>query len=130
MREKINIVFCAFFMFAFLCLLTSCGLLESRENHAKMQDVRVGMTKDEVIKIMGEPLWNESYNQPNLWYYYTQTKWLDGLVTKDECSPFVFDESGKLEGFGNEYFNKKYRMGNWIKLAQENDLSFEIGESL
>ena len=34
-------------------------------------------------------------------FYYTQRKWKDGIITKDECTP-VGIEDGKLIGFGSE----------------------------
>ena len=62
------------------------------------------MTKNEVLAIMGEPEKQESFNKPDLWYYYQRTNWLDGFVTPDECFPLLFKD-GKLIGWGNHFYS-------------------------
>ncbi len=74
----------------------------------KSKNLRVGMTKEEVLAVMGEPLIEEAFCRPDIWFYYTRTVWADGLTTEDECMPLVFIE-GRLAGWGNEYYND-YRM--------------------
>ena len=71
-------------------------------NTKNSRNLRVGMTKEQVKKIMGEPITNEKFCQPNIWYYYHEMVWGDGLVTEDECMPLVF-ENGKLIGWGNNF---------------------------
>ena len=44
----------------------------------KLEDIRVGMTKEQVAGIAGEPLSRELYSTDNLWFYYTDPKWYDG----------------------------------------------------
>ena len=61
--------------------------------------------KAEVLEVMGEPLSDESFCRPDLWFYYHKTVWADGLVTEDECMPLVFQD-GKLIGWGNEYYTR------------------------
>lgn len=69
------------------------------------------MTKQEVLAIMGEPLKNEVYNTENAWFYFTEVKWSDGRITRDECTP-VFFKDDKLAGWGAiEY--KQFRQKNW-----------------
>ena len=111
-------------------LFCSCALQETAVNRKNMEQIRVGMTQDQVRQIMGEPLTNESYHRTGLWYYYTNTQWFDGVVTRDECTPFVFDERGILLGFGIEFLQKNFQMGNWIEMTRNHELSFDVGETL
>ena len=93
----------------FVVLALCCGcesvnpyrIAEKNINNSK--NLRVGMTKAEVLQIMGEPLKNESFNKPDLWYYYYDCNWLDGLTTEEECFPLVFRD-GKLIGWGNRFY--------------------------
>ena len=78
-------------------------IAEKNINNSKQ--LRIGMTKAEVLTIMGEPLKEESFNQPDIWYYYFDCNWLDGLITEEECFPLVFQE-GKLAGWGNNFYNR------------------------
>ncbi|WP_176015058.1 DUF3192 domain-containing protein [Victivallis sp. Marseille-Q1083] len=95
---------------ALALLLSGCGYFSQYDNLKNAEKLRVGMTKQEVLGIMGEPLTNEVYNTPNVWYYYVTTQWHDGLYTEDECMPLLF-EDGKLIGWGNEFYNR-LRMQN------------------
>ena len=81
--------------------LTPWGII--RRNVENSRNLRVGMTKGEVLEIMGEPIRDESFCKPDLWYYYIEMVWGDGLVTEEECMPLVF-EGGKLVGWGNDFY--------------------------
>ena len=59
------------------------------------------MTKAQVLAIMGEPVKDEIFTKPDVWFYFIEPVWVDGLTTEDECMPLVF-ENGKLVGWGNE----------------------------
>ena len=91
--------------------LVSCTSPEAISNLENVAKLKEGMTKDEVLSIMGKPLEKEIYNKPDVWFYYTESKWSDGNRTSDECTPLVFEE-GKLIGFGGEFY-KKYRQKKW-----------------
>lgn len=84
-------------------LAAGCAYFNAGETLEKSKNLRVGMTKDEVLAVMGEPLKNESYHRPDLWYYYFDCNWMDGLYTEEECFPLVFKE-GKLIGWGNKFY--------------------------
>ena len=73
-----------------------------RRNIENSRKLRVGMTKAQVLEIMGEPIRDEKFCEPDIWYYYNDMVWGDGLITEDECMPLVF-ENGKLVGWGNDY---------------------------
>ena len=88
-----------------LVLLALCGCVNTPADTAeRAKALRVGMTKSQVEEIMGKPV-QESFSTPDLWFYYVETVWLDGLITEDECMPLVF-ENGKLIGFGRKYYNE------------------------
>ena len=74
-----------------------------RRNIEHSRDLRVGMTKSEVLEIMGEPIRDENFCKPDIWYYYIEMVWGDGLTTEDECMPLVF-ENGLLIGWGNDFY--------------------------
>ena len=112
-RHMILAALCA----ALAALTTSCGYFQAKSQRDKLADIRVGMTKDQVVEIAGEPLSKELYNTDNYWFYYTSPKWYDGLVTQDECTPFHFSEDGVLLGWGNKYFREQGIMSIWTQEA-------------
>jgi outer membrane protein assembly factor BamE (lipoprotein component of BamABCDE complex) len=90
-------------------LLSSCSWYSQFTIGEKLKQLRVGMTKQEVLKVMGEPL-KEKYSTPDVWYYFVDSKWHDGMNTRDECTPLVF-KNGKLQGWGNKYYNEQFQLG-------------------
>ena len=86
-------------------ILSGCGINSQYGNFENSAQLRVGMTKEQVIQIMGEPL-DVTFAQPDVWYYYINTRWNDGQTTIDECMPVVFKNS-KLVGWGNSYYNQE-----------------------
>lgn len=92
-------------------LSAGCTLLpwnEAAYNIENSKKLRVAMTKNEVLEVMGQPLAGATFATPDVWYYFTQTVWMDGLNTEDECMPVVF-EDGKLVGWGNPFYTQ-YRI--------------------
>ena len=114
-----------FYLAAMLTVLFCTGcesinpykIAEKNINNAKQ--LRIGMTKAEVLELMGEPLTGESFNRPDLWYYYFDCNWLDGLITEEECFPLVFKD-GKLIGWGNRFY------ANWRLENRDRIPSVEI----
>ena len=88
-------------------LLAGCSMpwREAQINVENSKSLRVGMTKAEVLKIMGDPLQDETFCRPDLWYYYIETVWADGLVAEEECMPLIF-EKGRLIGWGNRFYSR------------------------
>ena len=85
---------------ALVLLLAGC-LSEASANVENAKRLRVGMTKAEVIAVMGEPV-KESFATPDRWYYFVKPVWADGLTTEEECLPLIFDK-GRLAGWGRRY---------------------------
>lgn len=90
---------------ALLLLLAGCAS-EAAVNMENAKRLRVGMTKEQVIAIMGEPV-KESFSTPDRWHYFVEPVWADGLTTEEECIPLIF-EKGRLAGWGKRY-DLKYR---------------------
>ena len=89
-------------------------IFDNRENMAKL---RVKMTKEEVLEIMGEPIKGEVFCEANVWWYYTRTCWNDFMTTRDECTPIVFDEDELVEGWGSTYYRNRYDYVVWSEKA-------------
>ena len=94
---------------AVLFITAGCASLNpykvAEKNISNSKQLRIGMTKAEVLAVMGEPEKNESFAKPDLWFYYYDCNWLDGFITEEECFPLVFAD-GKLIGFGNNFYAK------------------------
>ena len=110
-RRMILTIACA----ALAATTVSCGYFQAMHQRDKLADIRVGMTKDQVAGIAGDPLGKELYATDNYWFYYTSPKWYDGMITQDECTPFFFDDDGVLQGWGNRYFREKGIMSVWTQ---------------
>ncbi len=108
-------------LFLVLLLISSCATPQAlmKRNNAKLLKLEIGMPKEEVIQLMGQPVLNEAYQSLYgksvvIFFYYTQRKWSDGNYTKDECTPVVF-ENGKLVGWGGEFYKNKMEVNVNIK---------------
>ena len=89
-------------VFAALLLIAGCTTSRNIENSKKL---RTGMTKTQVLEIMGRPLEEEAFCKPDVWFYQVETVWADGLTTMEECMPLFF-ENGKLVGWGNSFYTR------------------------
>ena len=112
-RRMILTIACA----ALAATTVSCGYFQAMHQRDKLADIRVGMTKDQVVEIAGDPLSKELYSTDNYWFYYTDPKWYDGMVTQDECTPFLFDDDGILQGWGHQYFHDHGILSVWTQKA-------------
>lgn len=95
--------------------VVSCSWSEARLNRKKLEQVRIGMSKAEVKALMGEPLANEKYSTPDIWFYYTDPQWYDGMYTRDECTPLLFDRDGILRGMGYRFYKEKLNESEWTR---------------
>ena len=96
-----------FFVLAAISAFILAGCTSAARNLENAKLLKIGMTKSQVLSVMGEPLTEEEFCTPDIWFYYVRTVWADGLNTQDECLPLVF-EKGKLTGWGNEFY-ARYR---------------------
>ena len=100
-------LFFAFAAVLFLLVSSGCTAAKNIENSKRL---RVGMTKAQVLEVMGRPIEDEAYCKPDVWFYFIETVWADGLTTRDECMPLVF-ENGKLIGWGNSFYTRHSTFG-------------------
>ncbi len=104
-----------------LGVLTSCAhgttdmeVLQLQErNMETILGLEMGVSEEQAILRMGTPEINEAYAQANgsklvALFYYTNRVWADGLVTKDECTPLIFEDN-QLVGWGNELYREKLK---------------------
>ena len=119
-RHLLQVLVCA----ALAAMSASCGYFQAMHQRGKLADIRVGMTKDQVVEIAGDPLAKELYSTENYWFYYTSPKWYDGMVTQDECTPFLFNDDGVLQGWGNRYFREQGIMSVWTQKAINRSIWF------
>ncbi len=100
---------CCLTLFAIaVAAVAGCGYFSQFSNVEHARDLRVGMSKAQVLELMGEPIADLEGATPDIWFYYVYTRWHDGYTTEDECMPVVFAQ-GKVIGFGNMFYNQ-YRL--------------------
>jgi len=83
--------------------LTSCFYAEIERNQKNLAKIRKGMTRKEVLKIMGEPVKGEAYCTDKVLFYYTRQSWMDGMIMRDECTPIAFDDFDRVIGWGPDF---------------------------
>ena len=92
--------------------LCSCAVYgEMARNKENLAKIRVGMDKKQVLEIMGEPVSGEAYCSDKVFYYYTGRQWMDGQITRDECTPIAFDDYGKVIGWRPAFNTAVYGSG-------------------
>jgi len=84
-------------------LFCSCSAIN--RNNENLVNLKVSMTQDDVVKIMGTPTASESYEATggerlSILYYRTEEKQMTLTTVKEECTPVVFI-NGKLVGWGD-----------------------------
>lgn len=102
-KNNVKIVLVTAAVSLLLPLLSSCFYFEIDRNQTNLAKIRRGMTKEKVIEIMGQPITGEAYCNDKVFYYYTRQVWMDGLVTRDECTPIAFDDNDRVRGWGQDF---------------------------
>lgn len=76
-----------------------------KNNRAAIAGLSLGSQPGSVLTVMGTPDFDEQLTKGDatyrVLYYRTQRLIKDGLTTKDECTPLVF-QNGELIGWGQE----------------------------
>ena len=107
MKRLLGLILC-------LCLFVSgCGAARNitiGETRNKVNQLEVGMTKDEVIELLGKPHKREA-SKGNEYLFY-RTEWaFEGLLTLEsipldrELTPIVLI-GGKVDGWGWDYYQE------------------------
>lgn len=118
---KFSIVLMCILLFSFFVGCDTFYNWESTmaRNNENLLKLEMNMSKEQVISIMGKPLFNEAYKSIKgksliIYFYFTERKIADGSMTKDECTPIVF-EDGLLIGWGSEFYKVKLEIDVNVK---------------
>lgn len=91
------------FAVSLLCLLISgCLTAANRKNLNRLE---IGMSKEQVVGIMGTPYMREADTNREWWLY--ETTYYNGPVKEEFLTPVVFDKDGKLIGWGRNFWTEK-----------------------
>jgi len=96
------------------CLLAGCGAvkgLEASVNRNQLDNLKVGMTTDQVRRAMGRPYKSEFVGNKQMWFYITDWQ-SDGKTTPDELTPLIF-ENDILLGWGDKFLAGSSRKKSW-----------------
>nr|WP_275659134.1 MULTISPECIES: DUF3192 domain-containing protein [Shewanella] len=78
------------------------------QNRVNLSKLSLGMTRDQVMTLMGTADFNEAYTKQdktvNVLYYRTQRTREDGTTTKDECTPIVITDN-RVVGWGEKAYH-------------------------
>jgi outer membrane protein assembly factor BamE (lipoprotein component of BamABCDE complex) len=88
-----------FFVIFMAIVLSGCVSAVSN-NRAKLMQINIGDSKDQLLKVMGNPELREAYPEGEVWLYYTGT----GLG-HDKKTPVVI-VNGKIVGWGDNYYDR------------------------
>lgn len=81
--------------------------IKAARNRDRMAGLRIGMSQEEVLGLMGKPWKSEAFLKDDegftVLYYLTQ-RIPDGATTDDEMTPIVLKE-GQLVGWGRRFFS-------------------------
>ena len=76
-------------------------------NAKQIGQLEFGMSKDDVIRMLGSPDINEAKETSNgahqVLFYRTHHVTSDGITTKDECTPLLVRDN-ELVGWGNDAY--------------------------
>ncbi len=91
---------------------------EISRNNKNLLTLKIGMAQEQVLQHMGEPERSEGYEWGSAWLYRTaMTSGIYGTADSD-FTPVVFDENGKLAGWGRNFFTQHVKRYE-IKVKQE-----------
>jgi hypothetical protein len=80
--------------------LISCGLIISQTNNSRLMNVQVGMSRDELISIMGLPKKREAYGRTEFLIYQTGL----GATEAERDTPIAVVD-GRVAGWGRNYYD-------------------------
>jgi outer membrane protein assembly factor BamE (lipoprotein component of BamABCDE complex) len=91
-------------LMALVVAASGCGIarqVESRTAHDQLVQLQVGMERDLVLSLMGQPYTREAYGDAEFLFYETN-HW-----AKDERKRFtpILIKDGKVAGWGQRYYS-------------------------
>ena len=87
-----------------MLLTSSCGIVyqkQSRTTNDKLMQLNVGMSRDEVLSILGTPDKREVYGEIEFLIYVTN---YHAYYEKERTTPILI-KSGKVVGWGRNYYD-------------------------
>ena len=76
-----------------------------KDNRSIIARLNIGDSRDQVLNMLGEPAFSESFSHNNsdyqIYYFRTHRAHGDGHTTKDETTPVLF-VGGKVSGWGQQ----------------------------
>jgi outer membrane protein assembly factor BamE (lipoprotein component of BamABCDE complex) len=87
---------------------------EAEQNRANLLKLNLGMTKDQVLTVMGPPYKTEMYQvgekPTEFWLYLTEGKSVsDRKLSDSNFTPLAF-ENGILKGWGRNYYDNELKI--------------------
>ena len=84
--------------------LCSCAGVSVKKNNENLMQVDAGMSKTQVVALMGTPQLSELYHnaegrEVQVLYYLTERDYPAAVSIRERCTPVVLVE-GKLQGWG------------------------------
>lgn len=84
---------------------------QEKENRQQIAQLEPGMMLDKVVARMGEPDFSEAVEQDGktlrVLYYRTHRQHEDGMTTKEECTPLIFNDE-VLSGWGDAAYRSTF----------------------
>jgi outer membrane protein assembly factor BamE (lipoprotein component of BamABCDE complex) len=85
--------------------VVGCGLVTANRNRDALLSLQVGMSRDEVINMMGQPSKREAYGSTEYLLYKTDTT---GQSERADFTPVAIT-NGKVVGWGRNYYENAVR---------------------
>jgi len=87
-------------------------------NNENIMKLKIAMSKEQVLQIMGKPERTEGYQWGSAWLYRTaMTSGIYGTSDSD-FTPIIFDENDNLIGWGRNFFTEQIKRYD-IKIKHE-----------
>ena len=80
-----------------------------KKNNKALLSINIGLSKEQVLDLMGEPERSEGYAWGSSWLYRTaMTSGVYGTADSD-FTPVMFDNSNRLLGWGRNFYEEKVK---------------------
>lgn len=95
---------------------------EAAKNRSNLVNLKIGMTKNQVIELMGAPSKTEAYEiqgkNLEFWLYLTEYTWTQFTGAKMDYTPLAF-KGDILKGWGRNYYDQALRIKQEIRIEQK-----------
>jgi hypothetical protein len=124
---KRNILIC-FAISVFISMLGCAGSpirtgWEAEKNRSNMLKLKIGMPKEQVIALMGDPYKTESYQVDGksieFWLYLVEGRGIyDRTLRDSNFTPLAFEDN-TLTGWGRNYYDNALRIKQDVKIEKK-----------